>query len=86
MATSIRKNPNKGRVLMAQSNKWVKNNEDDSIYWLNNPEKVGEWIFSFDQKETFNMFSDYPDKLTPEQKKIFDEENPEWADFFRDRI
>lgn len=71
---------------MAQSNKWVKNNEDDSIYWLNNPEKVGEWIFSFDQKETFNMFSDYPDKLTPKQKKIFDEENPEWADFFRDRI
>ena len=65
---------------------WYKNSPDDSIYWLNNPEKVGEWIFSFDQKETFNMFSDYPDKLTPEQKKIFDEENPEWADFFRDRI
>lgn len=65
---------------------WFKNNPDDSIWWLNNPDRVGEWIFSFDQEETFSMFSDYPDKLTPEQKKIFDEENPEWADFFRDRI
>jgi hypothetical protein len=31
------------------------------------------------------MFADYPYKLTPEQKKIFDEENPYWVDFFADR-
>nr|DAS60821.1 MAG TPA: hypothetical protein [Caudoviricetes sp.] len=31
------------------------------------------------------MFKDYPHALTPEQKKIFDEENPFWKDFFSDR-
>ena len=32
------------------------------------------------------MFADYPHNLTPEQKKIFDEENPEWCEFFKDRV
>lgn len=69
-----------------QSDKWYKENPTDKIWWLDNSdEKVGEWIFSFDKKKTFNMFADYPHNLTPEQKKIFDEENPFWADFFKDR-
>lgn len=70
---------------MERSNKFVKNNPDDKIWWVNNPETVGEWLFSFDRKRVFNMFADYPHNLTPEQKKIFDEENPYWADFFKDR-
>ncbi len=69
-----------------QSDKWYKNNQTDKIWWLDNSdEKVGEWIFSFDKEKTFNMFADYPHKLTAEQKKIFDEENPYWKDFFADR-
>lgn len=69
-----------------QSDKWYKNNTTDKIWWLDNSdEKVGEWIFSFDKKQTFNMFADYPHNLTPEQKEIFDKENPYWADFFKDR-
>lgn len=70
---------------MEQSNKWFKNNSNDKIWWLNNPEFKGEWIFSFDRKTKFNMFADYPWKLTAEQKKIFDKENPDWAEFFSDR-
>lgn len=70
---------------MEQSNKFYKNNPDDLIWWVNNPETKGEWLFSFNQKTVFNMFRDYPEKLTPEQKAIFDEENPFWADFFSDR-
>ena len=70
---------------MAQSSNFVKNNPDDEIWWVNNPETKGEWLFSFDKEHTFNMFADYPHNLTAEQKKIFDEENPYWADFFKDR-
>lgn len=69
---------------MAQSNKFYKEHEDDKIWWMDSEGK-GEWLFSFDKKKVFNMFRDYPYELTPEQKRIFDEENPEWAEFFKDR-
>lgn len=71
---------------MEQLNKFYKNNPSDVIWWVDNAEDVkGEWLFSFDKKEVFNMFADYPHKLTAEQKEIFDKENPYWADFFSDR-
>lgn len=70
---------------MAQSSNFVKNNPDVKIWWVDDPETKGEWLFSFDKERIFNMFHDYPHELTPEQKKIFDEENPYWADFFSDR-
>ena len=65
---------------------WYKNNPDDKIWWVEDHEKVCEWLFSFDKKHIFNMFRDSPHELTDEQKKIFDEENPYWADFFKDRV
>ena len=70
---------------MAQSNKLYKNNPTDAIWWVDTSDKDGEFVFTFDQKEYFNMFQDYPHKLTAEQKAIFDKENPYWADFFSDR-
>lgn len=70
---------------MAQSSDFYKNNPGDTIWWVNNPETVGEWLFSFDKKKVFNMFADYPHNLTAEQKAIFDKENPYWKEFFSDR-
>ena len=64
---------------------WEKNDPSDKIWWLVQPDVDGEWVFSFDKKQKYNMFRDYPKKLTAEQRKIFDEENPEWAEFFSDR-
>lgn len=64
---------------------FYKNDDTDKIWWVDNLETVGEWLFSFDKKTIFNMFSDYPHKLTKEQKELFDKENPDWADFFSDR-
>ena len=65
--------------------RWEKREEKDKIWWLDNPCRVGEWIFSFDKQHSYNMFQDYPWKLSAEQKKLFDAENPYWANFFKSR-
>lgn len=64
---------------------FYKNDDNDKIWWVDNPDEIGVWEFSFDKNTVFNMFRDYPKALTPEQKMIFDKENPFWADFFEDR-
>lgn len=53
--------------------------------WVDNPERIGEMLFTFDGKQIFNLFRDYPHELTADQKRVFDAENPFWADFFKDR-
>ncbi|WP_455543703.1 DUF7675 family protein [Intestinibacter sp.] len=53
--------------------------------WIDNPERIGERLFTFDGERIFNLFRDYPYELTEDQKKIFDEANPYWAEFFKDR-
>lgn len=72
--------------MEVSNNRFYKNDPTDQIWLIDNPDKIGEWLFSFDKKNIFNMFRDYPHNLTPKQKEIFDEENPEWADFFKDRV
>lgn len=69
-----------------QSKYWVKKEPNNKVWWLEEVEPaIGEFVFSFDKVTEFNLFMDYPYKLTSEQKKIFDAENPYWADFFSDR-
>ena len=65
--------------------KFYKENETDVIWWVDNCNIKGEHLFSFDKKNIYNLFRDYPYKLTPEEKEIFDKENPYWANFFKDR-
>lgn len=64
---------------------FYKENPTDQIWWVDTSDREGVFLFSFDRKKVFNLFADYPEKLTPEQKEIFDRENPYWADFFKDR-
>ena len=67
-----------------KNDNFYKENENDKIWWKSDS-PIGQWEFSFDKKTIYNMFRDYPDKLTKKQIDIFDKENPYWTDFFKDR-
>jgi len=64
---------------------FYKNEPTDTIFWVDNPETKGEFLFTFDKKKIYNLFADYPHNLTPQEKAIFDKENPYWVEFFKDR-
>lgn len=64
---------------------WTKNEEGNKTWWLFQKDVIGEFIFTFDKKKIFNIYTDYPDKLTKEEKETFDRENPFWAAYFADR-
>ncbi len=70
---------------MVVKNNFYKENPTDQIWWVDNPDAKGVWLFSFDRQTVFNLFEDYPYKLTPGQKAIFDLENPYLVEFFKDR-
>ena len=50
---------------------FYKKNKNDKIWWIDNIDTIGEFLFSFDKKTIFNLFADYPHNLTAEQKEIF---------------
>lgn len=65
-------------------NDFIKNKSTDKVWWAKYTDN-GTFQFSFDRVTVFNLFEDYPWKLTREQKQVFDKENPQWRDFFKDR-
>jgi hypothetical protein len=64
---------------------FYKNNEKDKIWWKEPDESIGQFVFTFDKKKMYNLYTDYPYNMTEEQVQQFDKENPEWADYFKDR-
>ena len=70
---------------MVEKSNFYKENPTDKVWWVDDPDAKGVWLFSFDKITVFNLFEDYPYKLTKEQKAIFDRENPYWVSFFKDR-
>lgn len=65
--------------------KFYKETPTDQVWWVDTSEADGLFLFSFDRKKIYNLFSDYPFKLTKEEKALFDKENPYWKEFFSDR-
>ena len=64
---------------------FYKKSENNKVWWVENSEQIGAIEFSFNRKKIYNLFRDYPYKLSEKEIKIFDAENPYWANFVRDR-
>lgn len=65
---------------------FYKKNEGDSVWWVEPGDELDQFLFSFDKKTIFNLYADYPHKLTNKQKAVFDKENPFWKDFFEGNL
>ena len=69
---------NRTRLRTAGDDRYFyKKKKSDTVWWLK-AEGAGH-KFSFDKEKVFDLMRDYPDQLSPEQKEIFDRENPLWA-------
>ena len=66
------------RMLTSGGDRYFyKKKRNDTVWWLK--ENGGGHKFSFDKETVYDLMKDYPDKLTAEQKEIFDKENPYWV-------
>lgn len=61
---------------------FYKKHPGDKIWWVHFYKLVGHMAVTFDKKKILFLFGDYPVKFTPEEKALFDKENPYWANFF----
>lgn len=61
---------------------FYKDSESAKVWWTSKIDAVGELNISFDRKKIYNLFEDYPYNMTTEEVKIFEEEEPYWANFF----
>lgn len=61
---------------------FYKNKITDTIWWVDDSETIGVHLFSFDKKKIYNLFVDYPENLSKEEKEIFNNENSFWKEFF----
>lgn len=59
-----------------------KENKGDKVWWVDT-DKIGEYLFSFDKKNIYNLFRDYPEKLTVDEWLTFNDENEYWMMFFK---
>ena len=68
---------------MAKDIIFYKKESNDKVWWVDNGRDVkGEMVFSFDKKKLYNLFKDYPQNLSKEEKEIFDSENEFWKEYF----
>lgn len=72
-------------MVLPNNIEFYKENDTDKVWWVDNSDKDGVFEFSFDKIKIYNLFRDYPHELTPEEKAVFDNENPYWKNFFIDR-
>lgn len=70
---------------MSDKQTLYRKNPDDKTLWLDNSGTIGEFVFTFDKVIFFNLFQDFPDRLSPKEYVTFCMENLYWKNYFLDR-
>ena len=66
---------------------FYKDNVTDKCWHVERKEQVvGPLEFTFDFKKIYNLWTDYPWKMSEKEVEIFNEEQPFWRDFFSYRF
>lgn len=70
---------------MSSKGCFFKQEKDDAVWWYDKFDTTGEMLFSFDRKKLYNLFRDYPWKLSVTEWLTFNRENEFWENFFEVR-
>ena len=65
--------------------RFYKKKDNDRIWSVEEIGYIGKLLYSFDKKNIYNLWTDYPHNFTKEEKALFDKENPYWKEFFSGR-
>lgn len=72
--------------------RFYKRHPNDKVWWVEKKPineqgdvEYGYLEITFDKKKIYSLWRDYPQNMTKKEVKIFDEENPYWANAFKDR-
>lgn len=65
--------------------RFYKKKDNDKIWSVEEIGYIGKLLYSFDKKNIYNLWTDYPHNFTKEEKELFDRENPYWKEFFSGR-
>lgn len=63
--------------------RFYKKKDNDKIWSVEEIGYIGKLLYSFDKKNIYNLWTDYPNNFTKEEKELFDKENPYWKEFFK---
>ena len=65
--------------------RFYKKKDNDKIWSVEEIGYIGKLLYSFNKKNIYNVWTDYPHNFTKEEKELFDKENPYWKEFFSGR-
>lgn len=60
---------------------FYKKKPQDKVWWVDFPEEKGTFAISFDKENIYYLYRDYFN-LSPEQRALFNKENPYWEKYF----
>ena len=63
--------------------RFYKKKDNDKIWSVEEIGYIGKLLYSFDKKNIYNLWIDYPHNFTKEEKELFDKEYPYWKKFFQ---